>query len=247
MSKADYYTHHLFISTLSHTVQDPSTANTVDPSYPPTILPGITKPISESPKTTMYSHSTSELPPPATAASQNSSDPRPNWLRAHLSSRQKAPDAEGHIQRDEAPPEPDDDSGINWIFESIEGPEANGKLMRDDEPKDEDNHHILQAKNQAADVAFLNELKGEDRVMLDVSNLYIFLLRDGMFSLSPLFFRVSESTRLLIPRYGDYDLQEGEGRQSIRRTALATTAKRSHAHETVKRPFSTPARNFGLW
>lgn len=191
MSKADYYSHHLFISTLCHTVQDPLTANTVDPSYPPSIIPGITKPISESPKTTMYSHSTSELPPPATAAnSNNTSDPRPNWLRAHLSSRQKAPGVEGHIQNDEPPPEPDNDSGINWIFESIEGPEAgkaNGQLMKDDGAKDDDDHHISQAKNQAADIAFINELKGEDRVMLDVSNLYIFLLRDGMFNQSHFF------------------------------------------------------------
>lgn len=203
MSKADYYPSHLFISTLRHTVEDPPRsqpttilANDPDPNNPPSVLPGLTKPIalSVSPSHTFHSHSASELPQPATSASPNPSDPRPNWLRAHLSGHQ----SNGRIERDAPPPpEHETDDGVDWIFESVEGSSANvkpgyanGTGSGAEREKLKSEIGLSKARKQAAEVAFLDQLKGEDRVLVDVSNLYIFFLRNGtprLFSPSPSF------------------------------------------------------------
>lgn len=192
MSKADYYSKHLFISALLHSVQNPANANTPNlsaefphPEEVPAPIPSSTKPLTATPGRMAYSHSTSELPQPATSKGDGV---RPNWLRTHFSGGAKDSKpiiSDAHLQRDEGLPPEDTGDDVNWIFESIEGPKGNdeaakksdGVVEREDGAEEE--HYLTQARMRAANLAFVNELKGEDRVLLDVKNLYIFLLHDG--------------------------------------------------------------------
>ena len=194
MSKADYYSKHLFISALLHTVAMPNASvssasgSLFQPGEAPTLIPGSTKPFTAAPGRMDDSHPTGELPQPAIASRGNGA--RRNWLRARSSSRSrdsKVKKYDPHLQKDEGPPSDDtNDDGVNWIFESIEGPGAKDGAERGTdgtvEPEDGiENEMLTQAHRQAAHIAFVNELKGEGRVLLDVTNLYIFLLRDGKF------------------------------------------------------------------
>jgi hypothetical protein len=187
MSKADYYSKHLFISALLHKVENPASPNmsilSADSSRPeeaPTLIPGSTMPLTATPGRMAYSHSMSELPQPATAS--KSDGVRPNWLRSRFSGRVKDYKpiiSDSHFQHDEVPP-PDNtgDDSVNWISGSIEVSEGNeeaarnrdGMVERENGAEEEENY-LTQARRRAASLAFVNELKGEDRVLLDVTNL----------------------------------------------------------------------------
>ena len=181
-------------------MQQSASADVSHPDGAPVLVPVSTGPLTAAPDRMASGHSTSELPRPATASQINGA--RPNWLRAHFSSRardSRPKISDSHVKKDEGSPDDDaDDDGVNWIFESIEGPE-----MKDDvakkrdgivEREDEDEFHLNEARAQAAHRALVNELKGEDRVVLDVTNLYIFLLRDGKYLCDP-----TPLPQLLIP------------------------------------------------
>jgi|ERR1700733_14654694 len=191
MSKADYYAQHLFISALLHTVQQSASADTSHPDGTPVLAPISTGPLTAAPGRMTSGHSASGLPQPATASQTNGA--RPNWLRAHFSSRardSRPKISDPHLEKNEGSPHDEaDDDGVNWIFESIESPEVKDDIAKKGdgvvEREDEDEYHINEARAQAAHRAFVNELKGEDRVVLDVTNLYIFLLRDGKYLRGP--------------------------------------------------------------
>jgi hypothetical protein len=251
ISKADYYSKHLFISALLHKVENPASPNmsilSADSSRPeeaPTLIPGSTMPLTATPGCMAYSHSMSELPQPATAS--KSDGVRPNWLRSRFSGRVKDSKpiiSDSHFQHDEVPP-PDNtgDDSVNWISGSIEVSEGNeeaarnrdGMVERENGAEEEENY-LTQARRRAASLAFVNELKGEDRVLLDVTNLYIFLLRDGEYldDFIPSSY-VRHSHRLRLPRNRHYDLQEGSGRTRICCTHPPPTPEHAYAFAKIK-------------
>lgn len=102
---------------------------------------------------------------------------------------------------------------------------------------------LSKARKQAAEVAFLDQLKGEDRVLVDVSNLYIFFLRNG----TPRLFSPSPSlTNARDGRDGHYGIQESEGWTGLRSTDPSKAEEYTYAHETIERCVFAPARHLGL-
>lgn len=116
LSKADYYSAHLFISTLCHSVKNSHATGSFDFQGEPTGKIGI--PATLSPEPTLRVEDQDRLPQPATSSASRkvSSEERPSWL-SRFGSRQLNKPA----KNEEAESETDVDDGVSWIADSVWG------------------------------------------------------------------------------------------------------------------------------
>jgi hypothetical protein len=112
LSKADYYSAHLFISTLCHSVKNSHATGSFDLGGGLTGVPGTL-----SPEPTLSAEG--RLPQPATASisGKASSEDRPHRLLNRFGSRQSNKPAEN----EEAESERDVGDGVRWITDSVFG------------------------------------------------------------------------------------------------------------------------------
>lgn len=134
LSKADYYTSHLFISTLCHAIEDSHAEGAFDrhaegATYPP-VLEGRRSTVS--PRPTIDPKDSADPSQFASSSQTVTSvhDEHPNWLARHISR------PEGDLEATHASPA---DDGVGWIIDSITGSEKDSK--RDDPTVDSDLLH----------------------------------------------------------------------------------------------------------
>ena len=114
LSKADYYSSHLFISTLCHSVKSSHVAG----SYDSGVYAGV--PNTFSPMPTFTAEDRDCLPQPATTPEPKKSEE--HWSRHFSGSHQ--PDKH---TKEEVESEPDADDGVNWISDGVSGTSAEEK------------------------------------------------------------------------------------------------------------------------